>query len=318
MEAEPSQDGVMAAVRFTQPLHLVETARFTSPPAQHPMHAPWPTVAIVGVGLVGGSVGQALLARGLANKVVGIGRSRESLRRAKRAGAVTETGLDIAAVADADLVVVATSVATIPELLEKVDAVVRPGTLITDAGSTKASIVAAWECGRKQRRGRFVGSHPLAGSHRRGPDASDPELFVGRVAIVTPAPKTPTEDVESVASLWSALGATVYVMNPREHDKLLASTSHAPHAIAAAVAAATPPAALPFTATGWRDTTRIAAGDAELWADILLDNAGPLAAALARIATVSERILTAIEAGDRRRLVTLLSNAKDVRDAVAS
>jgi prephenate dehydrogenase len=250
--------------------------------------------------------------------VIGIGRSRESLRRAKKAESVTEMALDVAAVADADLVVVATSVATIPELLEHVDTGVRPGTLITDAGSTKGSIVAAWERGRKKRRGRFVGSHPLAGSHRRGPEASDPTLFEGRVAIVTPATATPTEDVEAVAGLWSSLGSTVYVMNPREHDKLLAATSHAPHAIAAAVAAATPPAALPFAATGWRDTTRIAAGDAELWADILLDNAGPLATALARIATVSERILTAIEAGDRRRLVTLLKNAKDVRDAVGS
>jgi len=282
------------------------------------MHPSWPTVAIVGVGLVGGSVGRALLARGLANRVIGIGRSRESLRRAQKAEAITEASLDVAAVADADLVVMATSVATIPELLEQVDATVRAGTLLTDAGSTKASIVAAWERGRKKRQGRFVGSHPLAGSHRRGPEASDPELFEGRVAIVTPTTATPTEDTEAVAGLWSSLGSTVYVMNPREHDKMLAATSHAPHAIAAAVAAATPPAALPFAATGWRDTTRIAAGDAELWADILLDNAGPLATALARIATVSERILTAIEAGDRRRLVTLLKNAKDVRDAVGS
>lgn len=282
------------------------------------MNAPWPTVAIVGVGLVGGSIGRALLTRGLAAKVIGVGRSRESLQRAKRAGAITDASLETTAVAEADLVVIATSVATIPELLEQVDASVRPDTLITDAGSTKASIVAAWERGRKRRRGRFVGSHPLAGSHRRGPEASDPELFAGRVAIVTPAATTPASDVEAVASLWSSLGATVYVMNPREHDKLLAATSHAPHAIAAAVAASTPPAALPFTATGWRDTTRIAAGDAELWADILLDNAGPLAVALARIATVSERILTAIEAGDRRRLVKLLSNAKEVRDAVGS
>jgi len=282
------------------------------------MPAPWPTVAIVGVGLVGGSVGRALLARGLTTKVIGIGRSPDSLRLAKKVGAVTETALDVAPVEDADLVVVATSVATIPELLDKIDAAVRPGTLVTDAGSTKASIMSAWERRRKRRRARFVGSHPLAGSHRRGPDASDPELFAGRVAIVTPVAATPKEDVEAVCGLWSSLGSTVFVMNPKEHDKLLAATSHAPHAIAAAVAAATQPAALPFASTGWRDTTRIAAGDAELWADILLDNAGPLATALARIATVSERILTAIEAGDRRRLVTLLKNAKDVRDAVGS
>jgi prephenate dehydrogenase len=280
--------------------------------------AHWPSVAIVGVGLIGGSVGRALRARRLADRVIGIGRSRESLAAARATGAVTEIALDPAAVAEADLVVVATGVRAIPRLLEAVDAEVRPGTPITDAGSTKASIVAAWEKRRKIRRGRFVGSHPLAGSHRRGPEAADAELFAGRVAVVTPAAATPTNDVEDIGGLWSALGATVFVMNPREHDRLVAATSHAPHVLAAALAAATPPAAIPFTAGGWRDTTRIASGDPELWAEILLDNAGPLTAALKRVATAADRMIAAIEAGDRRRLVTLLSRAKDVRDALGS
>jgi cyclohexadieny/prephenate dehydrogenase len=282
------------------------------------MKATWPSVAIVGVGLIGGSIGRALLARRLARCVIGVGRSRGSLQAALEAGAITEIALDPAAVAEADLVVVATGVTTIPRLLEAVDSEVRPATPITDAGSTKASIVAAWEKRRKIRRGRFVGSHPLAGSHRRGPEAADAELFTGRVAVVTPAAATPQADVDDVGSLWSALGSTVYVMSPREHDRLVAATSHAPHVLAAALAAATPPAAVPFTAGGWRDTTRIASGDPELWAEILLDNAGPLAAALKRVATASQRMLAAIEAGDRRRLVTLLSSAKDVRDALGS
>ncbi len=280
--------------------------------------AHWPSVAIVGVGLIGGSVGRALRARRLADRVIGIGRSRESLAAARATGAVTEIALDPAAVAEADLVVVATGVRAIPRLLEAVDAEVRPGTPITDAGSTKASIVAAWEKRRKIRRGRFVGSHPLAGSHRRGPEAADAELFAGRVAVVTPAAATPENDVEDIGGLWSALGATVFVMSPREHDRLVAATSHAPHVLAAALAAATPPAAIPFTAGGWRDTTRIASGDPELWAEILLDNAGPLTAALKRVATAADRMIAAIEAGDRRRLVTLLSRAKDVRDALGS
>jgi prephenate dehydrogenase len=282
------------------------------------MNVHWPTVAIVGVGLIGGSLGRALLARKLAKRVIGVGRSQASLDAARRTGAITETALDPAAVAEADLVVVSTGVRSIPRLLEAVDQAVRPGTLITDAGSTKASIVAAWEKRRKSRRGRFVGSHPLAGSHRRGPEAADAELFTGRVAVVTPATATPPDDVAAIGEFWSAVGATVFVMSPREHDRIVAATSHAPHVMAAAIAAATPPAALPFTAGGWRDTTRIAAGDAELWADILLDNAGPLGTALGRIATAAERILAAVEAGDRRRLITLLSRAKDVRDALGS
>ena len=282
------------------------------------MNVHWPTVAIVGVGLIGGSLGRALLKRKLAKRVIGVGRSQASLDAARRTGAVTETALDPAAVAEADLVVVATGVRSIPRLLDAVDQAVRPGTLVTDAGSTKASIVAGWEKRRKSRRGRFVGSHPLAGSHRRGPEAADAELFTGRVAVVTPATATPPDDVAAIGEFWSALGATVFVMSPREHDRIVAATSHAPHVMAAAIAAATPAAALPFTAGGWRDTTRIAAGDAELWADILLDNAGPLGTALGRIATAAERILAAVEAGDRRRLITLLSRAKDVRDALGS
>ena len=233
------------------------------------MNVHWPTVAIVGVGLIGGSIGRALLTRKLATRVIGVGRSPASLDAARRTGAVTETAVDPAAVADADLVVVATGVKSIPRLLDAVDRVIEPGTLVTDAGSTKASIVAAWEKSRRSRRGRFVGSHPLAGSHRRGPEAADPELFTGRVTVVTPA-------------------------------------------------AATPPAALPFTAGGWRDTTRIASGDAELWADILLDNAAAVTAAVKRVETAAARILAAVEAGDRRRLVTLLTRAKDARDALGS
>ncbi|MBM4022140.1 MAG: prephenate dehydrogenase [Planctomycetes bacterium] len=282
------------------------------------MNVSWPSVAIVGVGLIGGSIGRALLERGVAGRVIGVGRSRASLQAARRAGAITETALDPGAVAEADLVVVAAGVAAIPSLLDAVDAAVRLGTPLTDAGSTKASIVAAWERRRKSRRGRFVGSHPLAGSHRRGPASADPELFTGRVVVVTPAAATPPRDVDDVGGLWSALGATVYVMNPREHDRILAQTSHAPHVLAAAIAAATPAAALPFTAGGWRDTTRIASGDPNLWAEILLDNAGPVTTALERVGKEAARIRAAIAAGDRGRLVRLLSRAKDVRDALGS
>jgi prephenate dehydrogenase len=282
------------------------------------MKAHWQSVAIVGVGLIGGSIGKALKTRQLAGRIIGVGRSAASLEAAKKHGAVSETSLDLSAVAAADLVVVATGVAAIPTLLDAIDAAVRPGTLITDAGSTKASIVAGWERRRRSRRGRFVGAHPLSGSHRRGPADADANLFAGRVTVITPAAATPPRDVEEAGDFWAALGSTVFVMPPKEHDKILAATSHAPHMIAAAVAAATPATALQFTAGGWRDTTRIAAGDPGLWADILLDNAGQVATAMKRIAAAAEKMLVAIEAGDRRRLVSLLERAKEERDAVGS
>jgi prephenate dehydrogenase len=281
--------------------------------------AHWPTVAIVGVGLIGGSIGLALKTRKLVGHVIGVGRSTASLAEAKRLHAIDEAATDIAAaVADADLVVVATGVASIPGILDQIDTAVRPGTLITDAGSTKGRIVAAWEKRRRSRRGRFVGAHPVAGSHRRGPAAADPQLFNGRVTIVTPTANTPAADIEQTCSFWSALGSTVFTMPPRDHDGILAMTSHAPHVMAAAIAAATPAESRRFTAGGWRDTTRIAAGDPELWADILLDNAAPVARALSRIAVMTEKMLAALESGDRRRLVSLLTRAKEDRDAVGS
>lgn len=283
------------------------------------MKVQWPTVAIVGVGLIGGSVGKTLKARRLAERIIGVGRSRQSLDDAVRTGAVGETSLDVAAaVSRANLVVVAAGVAAIPRLLDEIDAAVEPGTLITDAGSTKGTIVAAWERRRRSRRGRFVGGHPIAGSHRRGATAADATLFAGRVAVVTPAKATPARDTEDAAGFWASLGSTVFVMSPREHDKILAATSHAPHLVAAAIAAATPAATRRFTAGGWRDTTRIASGDPELWADILLDNATSVAAATRRIVGAADKLLEAIEAGDRRRLVSLLTRAKEDRDAVGS
>lgn len=281
--------------------------------------APWPCVAIVGVGMIGGSLGKAVLQRRLANRVVGVGRSPTSLAEALHGGAVSETSLDLpAAVADADLVVVATGVAAIPELLDAIDAAVRPGTLITDAGSTKGSIVAAWERSHGTRRGRFVAAHPIAGSHRRGPMAAAADLFAGRVTVVTPGPHTPPADVEAIGRFWAAVGSTVVALSPAEHDAILARTSHAPHVVAAAIAAATPAADRRFTAGGWRDTTRIAAGDPGLWADILLDNAAAVAAAIDSIHAASADILAAITARDRGRLVSLLARAKEERDALGS
>jgi prephenate dehydrogenase len=121
-----------------------------------------------------------------------------------------------------------------------------------------------------------------------------------------------------VAEFWSALGSTVFLMPPKVHDGILAATSHAPHLIAAALAAATPADVTRFTAGGWRDSTRIAAGDPALWADILLDNAAEVARALTRVRRISDRLIEALEAGDRKTLLDLLQRAKERRDAVGS
>src|SRR5712691_9359039 len=150
----------------------------------------WKNVAIVGVGLIGGSIGLALRERKLTKRVVGIGHRAASLRKAKRIGAVSETTMRIKrGVADADLVVVATPIAQIVDQVREASVASRPGTLITDAGSTKATIVASLD-GQLSDGIRFVGSLPLAGSEKSGPAAATADLFVGRVVVVTPCPTT--------------------------------------------------------------------------------------------------------------------------------
>ena len=283
------------------------------------MTAQWDTVTIVGVGLIGGSAGLALAKRGAVKKIIGVGRSDSSLKAAKEIGAISEGTTNICeGVANADFVLVATRVSVIRNQLEEIDACIRPGTPITDAGSTKQSIVDGWEQSRSSRKGRFVGSHPLAGSHQRGPQAADASLFEDKLTVLTPVESTPTTDTESISAFWQLIGAQVCHLSPSEHDRLLASASHAPHVVAAALATATPRETHRFTAGGWRDTTRIAAGDPDLWADILLDNAKAVTTQIENFSQASDQLRLAIEEGDRPTLIKLLTLAKESRDALGS
>jgi len=277
----------------------------------------WNHVAIVGVGLIGGSIGLALRERGLATQVIGIGRRPERLRKAKSLGAVTATSQAInEGVAGADLVVVCTPVAEIAgHVLEAAAAAQRA--ILTDAGSTKESIVKAVEA-KLGKGNRFVGGHPLAGSEKSGVENARADLFEGRVVVVTPSRKTDSDCLSTVADFWSGLGASVLVMSPAEHDKALATTSHLPHLTAAAVARVTGQDELPLTAGGWRDLTRIAAGDSELWTQILLENRGHVLKSLGQFEKTVAAFRVALERGDRRKLLQLLTEGKQVRDAVGN
>lgn len=275
---------------------------------------PWGTVAIVGVGLIGGSVGLALRKRRLAERVVGIGRRMSSLRIAQRRGAVHQITTRLAAgVDEADLVVVCTPVDQIVEHVRQVAAACPEGALITDAGSTKQSLVAALD-GRLPRSVRFVGSHPLAGSHHKGPAEARHDLFQARTVIVTPGPTTRNADAKRVARFWRALGARVVEMPAEQHDRVLAATSHAPHVMAAALAAATPAEWLPLTAGGWRDTTRIAAGDPALWSAILTDNRRAVLAALDAVRRELDGLTQALVTGDFEVLEQRLQAAQTRRE----
>jgi prephenate dehydrogenase len=278
----------------------------------------WNRVAIVGVGLIGGSIGMALRQRGLAGQVVGIGRRPESLRVAKRVGAVDSTSTSLPrGVADAELVIVCTPVEHIVDQVRSVAQTCAENALITDAGSTKASIVGGLN-GSLPRGVRFVGSHPLAGSEKSGPGLASATLFEGRTVVITPSPNSQRRDVQATARLWKSLGAKTVECTPEEHDAALAAASHLPHLVASALAAATPQKCLPLTATGWADTTRIAAGDPELWTQIFFDNQRHLLGALDAFEQVLKTLRTAIERKDRRTLTKLLQEAKHKRDAVGS
>ena len=279
---------------------------------------PYHTVAIVGVGLIGGSIGKALLARGLAQNVVGIGRRQSSLDAASGAGAVTSTTTDISGgVAAADLVIVATPVDNIVDHIVQVAAACPAGTLITDAGSTKVAIVSGAAAGLDAE-ARFIGSHPLAGSERQGPTAAKADLFVNRTVVVTPTPATNPTALADATRFWSLLGAEVVKLTPDEHDRALAITSHLPHLIAGGLAATLPEQYRPLAAAGFRDTTRTAAGDAELWTQILMSNRDNVLAGIAAFDAEIHTAREALKTGDAARLCRLLSKGKNSRDALGS
>jgi prephenate dehydrogenase len=276
------------------------------------------TVAIVGVGLIGGSIGLALRQRGLAERVIGIGRRQTTLRTARRVGAVTNTTIELAkGVADAELVVVCTPVGQIAEHVRQVAESCPEGTLITDAGSTKQVIVEELD-GKLPRNCRFLGSHPLAGSEKTGPAYASADLFEGRVALLTPTLNTRAEDYDCLEQFWTALGSVVIQMTPEEHDRSLAVTSHLPHAVAAALASILPEPLFRLTGAGFQDTTRVAAGDADLWKQIFLANRTNLLAALDQFAQGLHSLRRALEQGDETALRTLLTLAQKNRDALGS
>ena len=238
------------------------------------------TVTIIGVGLIGGSIGLALRARGGARRVVGVGRNPETLEEARRLGAIDEGTTDLAAgVAGAEVAVVCTPVTRIAADAIAAAAVGPPGLLVTDAGSTKRGIVDAVEADPRGR-AAFVGAHPIAGSERKGVAHAQAGLFEGRACVLTPTARTPPERLRRARSFWAGLGCRMSEMGPARHDESLAFTSHLPHAVAAALAASIPAELLPLAAGAYRDGTRVAGSDADLWTGIFLGNRLPLIEAL--------------------------------------
>ena len=245
-------------------------------------------LAILGVGLIGGSVGLAARRAGGWHVV---GYDPVSGPAAVERGAVHEmAGTAAAAAAAAELVVIAAPVGRAADLLEGVGSLA----VVTDVGSTKRSIVhAAAAAGA-----RFVGSHPMAGGERGGVANARAELLDGALCLITPTVATDPAALDRVEQFWRSLGMRTRQMSPAEHDRCVADVSHVPHVMAAAVARQADPAAVPLGAGGWRDTTRVAAGDPDLWRDILLDNRDHVAVALRRLRDDVDALIGRLDAGD--------------------
>lgn len=279
------------------------------------------TICIVGVGLIGGSLGLAVRERGLAKRIVGVARREEVQREAVRLGAVDDATDDvIAAVRNADLVFLATPVGAMRSVCEQIAPHVRDGALITDGGSVKAQVVREctplFKIGPRREQGYFIGGHPMAGSEQSGVAAARADLFQGATWVITHTPQTIRHASLQMKELTSALGARPIVMSPEEHDEIVAVTSHLPHLTAAALVhlfAHAPENAAQLVANGWRDSTRVAAGDAQMWRDIALQNAPALTQTLDDFIVELQELRARVAAQDGEELYRWFDAAARVR-----
>lgn len=274
------------------------------------------TIVVVGVGLLGGSVALAARQRGVVRRVIGVGRDAARLEQARAAGIISAAETDLAkAASQADLLIFATPVDLIVSGVRAAAVACHERTLITDVGSTKSRICRELAAGIPNG-AAFVGSHPLAGSEKQGWKHARADLFDSRVCVVTPADSTPREAVSRLMAFWRAIGMTVIELTPEAHDRALAQTSHVPHLVASALASTLAPENRPLAATGFADTTRIAAGDPDVWVPILLDNANAVLASLDEYSQRLQAFRDALAIGDSAALHRLWVHGKTIRDAI--
>lgn len=276
-------------------------------------------LAVIGVGLIGGSFALDLKQQGRVQRVVGVGRSRANLDLARERGIIDEIATDPAvAVADADLVLLAIPVGSMPELFAKIAPGLKPDCILTDAGSTKQDVIDAARIGLGEKVRQFIPGHPIAGAETSGAGAARSGLYRDKPLILTPLPENRAEDVDRVETLWQACGARVARMDPAEHDGVFAAVSHLPHLAAFALMeelAGRPKAETYFryAGAGFRDFTRIAGSHPEMWRDISLANRKALLQELdAYIAKLTE-IRSLIERGDGSSLEEIFERARTAR-----
>lgn len=276
-------------------------------------------LAVVGTGLMGGSIGMAVRRRGLPWTVSAYARRAETRAQALRTGAAHEVfDSPGGAVAGADLVVFCLPVLAIPAVALQCRAALKPGAVVTDVASTKADLVAALDDAFDGLPVNFVGSHPICGSEQSGIDAARPDLYEDAMVVLTPG-RLSGGAADSVADFWRGLGARISVMDPARHDRIIARTSHLPHLVAAmlvdSVHAAEGELAADYCGGGFRDSTRIAAGSEEIWHDIVKTNRAAVGQALEDFGNGLERVRRMVEKGEFDKLREFLAAARSKRCA---
>jgi len=279
-------------------------------------------LAIIGVGLIGGSLARALRDAGAVGSVVGIGRSRANLEDALSLGICDEITQDaLEGVRGASMVFISVPVCSIPAVVAEIAPALSPGCIVTDGGSVKTAIVR--ECESLMPAGcHFVGGHPIAGTEHSGAAASFATLYRGKRCILTPTERTDPAALETVNRIWRLTGAEVCAMEPGHHDRIFAEISHLPHVVAYALVHAVGTAdvegenVLSYTAGGFRDFTRIASSDPAMWRDIALMNRGALLASIDGFSASLAELRRRIDSGDQDGLTEFFTTAKQFRDGI--
>jgi len=248
--------------------------------------------------------------------VVGYSHRAVTRKKARSLAVATEVADSLAAaVSGTDLVVLATPIFTFEQYFSEISAVIPSGCIVTDVGSTKV-LPHRWAEQRLGKQAHYVGSHPVAGSERRGLEFARDDLFMQARCILTTTPQTDPAAVKTLKGFWSALGCYVQTMDPQEHDRIFANISHLPHLIAAGLVNASDGEDMKFAGKGFLDSTRIASGPATIWTDVLLANDGNLAAAVDRVLAELTKLQKAVKEKDRKGIEALLEAARRKRASV--
>lgn len=280
-------------------------------------------IALIGIGLIGGSIARDIKHLGLARDVVVSTRSPETLKRAEELGLGTAYTTSAAeAVRDADLVIVSVPVGASERVAQQISPNLKQGAIVTDVGSTKASVIAQMQP-HMPAGVHFIPGHPLAGTEKSGPDAGFEGLFRGRWCIFTPVPDTDADALRRLGDFWMALGSRIDVMDAEHHDKVLAIVSHLPHIIAYNIVGTaddletvTESEVIKYSASGFRDFTRLAASDPTMWRDVCLHNKDAILEMLARFSEDLAYLQRAIRWGEGDKLFDLFSRTRAVRRSI--